>query len=58
VILLSPVSPFVVANQKLFFYREWPEVSIWLLAGTYAVGALVFGAMLILALDDRFTEQL
>jgi homopolymeric O-antigen transport system permease protein len=58
VILLSPVSPFVVANQKLFFYREWPEVTIWLLAGAYAAGALVFGAMLILALDDRFTEQL
>ena len=24
-ILLSPMSPFVVAYQKLFFYREWPE---------------------------------
>ena len=24
-ILLSPVSPFVVAYQQFFFYREWPD---------------------------------
>ena len=58
VILLSPVSPFVVAYQKLFFYREWPEATVWLVASTYAVGAFVVGAMLILAFEDRFTEQL
>lgn len=57
-ILLSPVSPFVVAYQKLFFYREWPEATVWLLASTYAIGAFVVGATLILAFEDRFTEQL
>jgi ABC-2 type transport system permease protein len=57
-ILLSPVSPFVVAYQRLFFYREWPEPTVWLIASTYAVGAFVIGATLILAFEDRFTEQL
>ena len=42
-ILLSPMSPFVVAYQKLFFFREWPEPTVWLVAATYAVGAFVVG---------------
>jgi ABC-2 type transport system permease protein len=57
-ILLSPMSPFVVAYQKLFFYREWPEATLWLIAITYAVGAFVVGIALVLAFEDSFTEQL
>ena len=57
-ILLSPMSPFVVAYQKLFFFREWPEATVWLVAVTYAVGAFVVGVALVLAFEDRFTEQL
>jgi ABC-2 type transport system permease protein len=57
-ILLSPMSPFVVAYHKMFFYREWPEPSVWLVAGTYAIGMFVAGATMLLALEDRFTEQL
>jgi lipopolysaccharide transport system permease protein len=57
-ILLSPMSPFVVAYQQLFFYREWPDATVWLLASTHAVGAFVAGALLFLAVEDRFTEQL
>ena len=57
-ILLSPLSPFVVAYQKLFFFREWPEATVWLVAVTYAVGAFVVGVTLVLAFEDRFTEQL
>jgi lipopolysaccharide transport system permease protein len=57
-ILLSPVSPFVVAYQKLFLVREFPEATVWLVATTYAVGAFVLGATLILAFEDRFTESL
>jgi ABC-2 type transport system permease protein len=56
-ILLSPMSPFIVAYQKLFFYREWPEPTVWLVAAIYAVGAFIIGTMLILAFEDRFTEQ-
>jgi ABC-type polysaccharide/polyol phosphate export permease len=57
-ILLSPVSPFVVAYQKLFYYREWPEPTLWLVAVTYALGSFILGATLILAFEDRFAEQL
>ena len=57
-ILLSPMSPFVVAYQKLFFFREWPEPTMWLVALVYAVGAFVVGVALVLAFEDRFTEQL
>jgi lipopolysaccharide transport system permease protein len=56
-ILLSPMSPFVVAYQKLFFFREWPDATVWLVAATYAIGAFVIGAALMLAFEDRFTEQ-
>ena len=57
-ILLSPMSPFVVAYQKLFYFREWPEPTVWMVAATYAVGAFVVGLALVLAFEDRFTEQL
>ena len=57
-ILLSPVSPFVVAYQQIFFYREWPDATVWLVASVHALGAFVVGALLFLAFQDGFTEQL
>ena len=57
-ILLSPMSPFVVAYQKIFYFREVPEPTVWLVATTYAVGAFVVGLALVLAFEDHFTEQL
>ena len=57
-ILLSPMSPFVVAYQRLFYFREWPEPTLWLVTITYALGAFVVGMALVLAFEDRFTEQL
>ena len=57
-LLLSPVSPFVVAYQQLFFYREWPDATVWLMACTHALGAFVTGALLFLSFEDAFTEQL
>jgi lipopolysaccharide transport system permease protein len=57
-ILLSPMSSFVVAYHKLFYYREWPDPSLWLVAGTYAVGAFLIGVTLVLAFEDRFSEQI
>jgi len=57
-ILLSPMSPFVVAYQKLLFFREWPEATVCLVAVIYAVGAFVAGVALVLAFEDRLTEQL
>jgi ABC-type polysaccharide/polyol phosphate export permease len=57
-ILLSPMSSFVVAYQQLFFYREWPDATVWLVASAEALGAFVIGALLFLAFEDGFTEQL
>jgi ABC-type polysaccharide/polyol phosphate export permease len=52
------VSPFVVAYQQMFFYREWPDATVWLMASAHALGAFVVGALLFLTFEDRFTEQL
>jgi ABC-2 type transport system permease protein len=57
-ILLSPVSSFVVAYQQIFYYRVWPEPTVWVIACANAVGAFVVGALLFVAFEDRFTEQL
>jgi ABC-2 type transport system permease protein len=57
-ILLTPMSPFIAAYQKIFFYRQWPDASIWLLAAGYAGGALAVGMALMLVHEDKFAEQL
>ena len=57
-ILMSPVSPFVDAYQEIFLYRSWPEATVWLMACAHAFGAFIVGALLFLAFEDRFTEQL
>jgi len=57
-ILLSPVSPFVVAYQQIFFYREWPDPAVWLVATAHGLGAFIVGSLLFLAFQDGFTEQL
>ena len=57
-ILLSPASPFVVAYQQIFFYREWPDPAVWLVAAAHGLGAFILGALLFLAFEDGFTEQL
>jgi ABC-type polysaccharide/polyol phosphate export permease len=58
IVLMSPMSPFVVAYQKIFYFREWPESTVWLMAGIYAAGAFIIGTTLVLAFEDRFAEQL
>ncbi|MEO8260262.1 MAG: ABC transporter permease [Acidobacteriota bacterium] len=58
IVLMSPMSPFVVAYQKIFYFSQWPEPTVWLMAGTYAAGAFIIGTTLVLAFQDRFAEQL
>ena len=57
-ILLSPVTPFVVAYQQIFTDGKWPEPAVYVLAITHATGAFVLGTLLFLGLEDRFNEQL
>lgn len=57
-VLLSPMSPFIVAYKQLLYFREWPDPTLWVVATVYAAGMLMLGATLMLAYEDRFTEQL
>jgi ABC-type polysaccharide/polyol phosphate export permease len=56
-ILLSPMASFIRAYQDMFYYLVWPDVSIWLVAITYGVGAFVCGLSVFVAYEDRFSEQ-
>jgi ABC-type polysaccharide/polyol phosphate export permease len=57
VLLMSPMSPFVVAYQQIFYFRVWPDGAIWLMATAHAAGAFVIGGLLFLSFEPRFTEQ-
>lgn len=57
VLLLSPMSPYVTAYQQIFFYRQWPDASVWITTITYAAAALALGFWLIVRNEDRFAER-
>jgi ABC-2 type transport system permease protein len=57
-ILLSPLSPFVVAYQQMFFYQQWPSFTVWAVGLVYSIGTFLLGAWLFLSLEDRLAEQL
>jgi ABC-2 type transport system permease protein len=56
-VLLTPMSPFIVAYHKMFFYQEWPGPMVWALAIGYAAAALAAGSAMMLAHEDKFSEQ-
>jgi ABC-type polysaccharide/polyol phosphate export permease len=55
-ILLSPMSPFVVAYHDIFYYRQWPGGLTWAVAVAYAAGALVLGLWFTVRHEERFAE--
>lgn len=55
-ILLSPMSPFIVAYHDIFYYRTWPEPLTWIIALTYTAGALFLGLWLTVRYEERFAE--
>lgn len=57
-ILISPMSPFVVAYHRLFYYRQWPDLTLWLMATAYGVGVFLVGVAIVLTFEDRLAEQL
>lgn len=57
VIVLTPLSPYVVAYHDLFFYRRWPSGETWALATIYAALSLATGLWLVTRVEDRLTEQ-
>jgi lipopolysaccharide transport system permease protein len=55
-VLLSPMSPFVVAYQRVFYYGIWPGTQVMVVALVYALGALAIGTAVFLRSDRRFSE--
>jgi ABC-2 type transport system permease protein len=58
VLLASPMTPFIVAYQRIFYYGDWPDASVWLGATIYGIGMFLLGLWWIVSLDDRLGEQL
>jgi lipopolysaccharide transport system permease protein len=55
-VLLSPMSPFVVAYQRVLYYGTWPGTGVTVLAVAYALAALAIGTAFFLHSDRRFSE--
>jgi lipopolysaccharide transport system permease protein len=55
-LLLSPMSPFIVAYQRIFYYGVWPGAMLTAVAFVYAIGALAIGTAIFLRSDRRFSE--
>jgi homopolymeric O-antigen transport system permease protein len=56
-VLLSPVSPFVVAYQDIFYYARTPAGPVWLVAFGYASVAFVLGASFFVTCEDQLAEH-
>ena len=57
-LLLSPVASFVVAYQQIFFYHQWPALSVWVVGLAYSTGTFLLGAWVFLMVEDQLAEQL
>ena len=57
IVFLSPMSPFVVAYQRMFYDVRWPEPSVWIACVAYAAGTFAVGTMVFLATEHRLVEQ-
>ena len=55
-VLLSPMSPFIVAYQRVLYYGTWPGAEVTAVAIVYALGALAVGTAFFLRSDRRFSE--
>jgi lipopolysaccharide transport system permease protein len=57
-LLLSPLSSFIVAYQQIFFYQQWPALTVWIISVAYSVGVFLLGTWLFLSVEDQLAEQL
>jgi len=55
-VLLSPMSPFVIAWQQIFHDGRVPDLAVWLAATCYGTGMFVLGASMFVTSEDRFGE--
>jgi lipopolysaccharide transport system permease protein len=57
-LMFSPMSPFVLAYHDLFYHRQWPDLSLWVITVSYAVTSAAVGLALFLSVEDRLSERL
>jgi ABC-type polysaccharide/polyol phosphate export permease len=55
-IVLSPMSPFILAYQRIFYEGGWPDRQMWTTAVAYAGIALALGAWWFRRREDRLSE--
>jgi ABC-type polysaccharide/polyol phosphate export permease len=56
-VLLSPMSPFIVAHQQVLYEGRAPDLAVWLTAVSYAAGMFVLGSSLFVTYEDQLAEQ-
>jgi ABC-2 type transport system permease protein len=57
-LMFSPMTPFVVAYQRIFYYGVVPEAHVWAGAVSYGLGVFLAGALWFVSIEDRIGEQL
>jgi lipopolysaccharide transport system permease protein len=57
-LLLSPMSPFIVAYQQMFHAQRVPELMLWVIGTSYAVTTFIVGAAVFLSCEDQLGEQI
>ena len=57
-VLLSPMSPFVLAYQQIFYYGRLPDPEVALVGIVYASVAFIGGFALFTRLQHEFVEQI
>ena len=57
-IMLSPMSPYILAYQRIFYEGVWPEGQLWIVASVYGLCMLAFGTWWFHRREDRLGEQI
>ncbi len=57
-VLLSPMSPYVLAYQNILHHGTWPPLEVWALAIAFAVVWSIGGALLFARFQDSFVERI
>jgi lipopolysaccharide transport system permease protein len=57
-LMLSPMTPFVVAYQRIFYYGVVPELRVWAGALVYGVGVFLIGALWFVSIEDRIGDEI
>jgi ABC-type polysaccharide/polyol phosphate export permease len=57
-LLLSPMSPFVLAYRQILFRGMWPDQELWYVALTYSIVSIVIGTAVFVGSQGKLAEQL